>query len=66
MPRKASSRIKIYAMARFFSIFGRVWDPLGTILARGNPSREAPKAVSFFENIDLDGLEAVWKLLHDF
>ena len=53
-------------MARSRRIFGRVWDPLGTILARGNPSPEAPKAVGFFGNIDLDGPEAVWKLSHAF
>ena len=49
-----------------FSIFGRLWDPLGTILARGNPSPEAPKAVGTFESIDLDGPEALWMPLHDF
>ena len=53
-------------MAHVFSIFGRLWDPLGTILARGNPSPEAPKAVGTFEDIDLDGPEAVWMLSHDF
>ena len=66
MARKSSSRIKICAMARVFSIFGRLWDALGIILARGNPSPEAPKAVRTFENIDLDGPEAVWMLSHDF
>ena len=53
-------------MARVFSIFGRLWDPLGTILARGNPSPEALTAVSTFESIDLDGPEALWMPLHDF
>ena len=53
-------------MARSCRIFGRLWDPLGAILARGNPSPEAPKAVGFFGNIDLDGPEAVWMLSHDF
>ena len=53
-------------MARVFSIFGRLWNALGTILARGNPSPEAPKAVSTFESIDLDGPEALWMPLHDF
>ena len=53
-------------MARFFDIFGHLWDPLATILAPGNPSPEAPKAVRKLENIDLDGPEAVWMLSHDF
>ena len=66
MARKASSRIKFCAMARFFGVFGRLWDPLGTILARGNPSPEALTAVSTFESIDLDGPEALWMLSHNF
>ena len=66
MARKSSSRIKICVLASVFSIFGRLWDPLGTILARGNPSPEAPKAVGTFESIDLDGPEALWMPLHDF
>ena len=53
-------------MARSCRIFGRLWDPLGTILARGNPSSEAPKAVGFFGNIDLDGPEAIWTLSLEF
>ena len=53
-------------MAHVSSIFDRLWDPLGTILARGNPSPEAPKAVGTFESIDLDGPEALWMLSHDF
>ena len=53
-------------MAHVFSIFGRLWDPLGTILAPGNRSPEAPKAVGTFEDIDLDGPEALWMLSHDF
>ena len=53
-------------LASVFSIFGRLWDALGIILAPGNPSLEAPKAVSTFESIDLDGPEAVWMLSHDF
>ena len=35
-------------------------------MARGNPSPEALKAVGTFEDIDLDGPEAVWMLSHDF
>ena len=49
-------------MAHFYSMFGCLWDPLGTILACGNPFPGAPKAVAFFESMDLDRPKAVWVL----